>query len=89
MAAWQTTTRRRRFCTHDADFQAILGSIRWAKDELEREPRHGTPGFKPNHQYVRDMKRFGPLPTSFDLAKDPIDVFATDQTCWRSQWRQP
>jgi hypothetical protein len=35
------------------------------------------------------MKRFGTLPASFDLAKDPIDVFATDQAYWRSLWHQP
>ena len=75
--------------TKDADFQAMLGAIRRAKADLDREPRFGTPGFKPNRQYVREMKRFGTLPASFDLAKDAIDVFATDQTYWRSMWHQP
>jgi hypothetical protein len=73
----------------DADFKVILGAIRRARDGLDREPRYGTPGFKPNRQYVREMKRYGTLPASFDLAKDPIDVFATDQAYWRSLWHQP
>ena len=74
--------------TKDADFQVMLAAIRRAKSALDREPRFGTPGFKPNRQYVREMKRFGTLPASFDLATDPVDVFATDQAYWRSLWHR-
>ncbi|MDO8632045.1 MAG: hypothetical protein Q7R41_16300, partial [Phycisphaerales bacterium] len=54
--------------------------------ELDTEPRFAAPGFKPNAQYVRELKRYGILPATFDLAKDPIDVYATDQQYWRSLW---
>jgi hypothetical protein len=47
------------------------------------------PGFKPNEHYVREMKRYGVLPESFDLANDPIDVYATDDAYWRSMWHRP
>jgi hypothetical protein len=30
------------------------------------------------------MRRFGILPAAPDPAKDPIDVFATDQSYWRT-----
>ena len=35
------------------------------------------------------MKRFGILPESFDLARDPIDLYETDEAYWRSLWYQP
>jgi len=41
---------------------------------------------KPNEHYVREMKRFGILPASFDLAADTIDVYAADQRYWESMW---
>ena len=39
--------------------------------------------------YVREMKRYGVLPASFDASVDPIDVYAADQAYWRSFWHQP
>ncbi|MCP4591980.1 MAG: hypothetical protein GY842_14695, partial [bacterium] len=47
------------------------------------------PGFKPNAQYIREMKKFGVLPDRFDLSLDPIDVFETDQRYWRLFWYRP
>jgi hypothetical protein len=32
------------------------------------------------------MKRFGVLPANFDLSRDTIDAFQTDQAYWRSLW---
>ncbi len=48
----------------------------------------GTPE-RPSPNYVREMKRYGILPTDFDLATDPIDAYATDQAYWQSFWYQP
>jgi hypothetical protein len=70
----------------DPDYQAILAAIREAKTVYDAEPRYATPGFKPNPQYVREMKRFGILPETFDRQRDSLDVFATDQAYWRSFW---
>ena len=35
------------------------------------------------------MKRFNVLPESFDVAKDHIDLYATDRAYWRSLWWTP
>ena len=32
---------------------------------------------------------YGVLPASFDLVKDPIDVYATDEAYWQSFWHRP
>jgi len=47
------------------------------------------PGFRPDPAYVREMTRYGVLAPTFDLAKDPIDLYATDQAYWRSLWWTP
>jgi cytochrome c553 len=73
----------------DADYQRVLAAIKEGKSILEAEPRFSTPGFKPNRQYVREMKRFGILPASFDPAKDTLDVFQVDQEYWKSLWHEP
>ena len=43
----------------------------------------------PNHQYIRELVRFGVLPASFDPASQPLDVFRADQDYWQSLWLQP
>ena len=47
------------------------------------------PDFRPNKHYIREMKRYGILPTKFDLTRDSIDVYATDQAYWQSLWHRP
>jgi hypothetical protein len=44
------------------------------------------PHFKPNAGYVREMKRYGVLPVSFDVDKDSIDVYETDLRYWEMLW---
>ena len=39
--------------------------------------------------FVLISQRFGILPESFELAKDPIDPYETDRAYWRSLWHQP
>ena len=46
------------------------------------------PGFRPRPEYIREMKRFGILPVSFDAAKDPFDPYATDRKYWESLWHR-
>ena len=74
---------------NDPDYRGLLAAIEKGKARIDAQPRFGTPNFKPNRQYVREMKRFGVLPPSFDPSRDPIDVFAADQRYWRSFWHQP
>jgi hypothetical protein len=73
----------------DTGYRKLLNEIRAAKKIMESVPRYSQEGFRPNRQYVREMKKFGILPRSFDLAKDEIDVFETDQAYWRSLWYRP
>jgi len=73
----------------DPDYQAILRAVRAAKARQEKAGRYDIPGFRPNEHYVRWMKRFGILPKSFDLAKDPINPYETDKAYWRSLWHRP
>jgi cytochrome c553 len=73
----------------DPDYQRVLAGIQKGKSLLDAEPRFGTPGFRPNRQYVREMKKYGILPAPFEPAKDAIDVFQSDQSYWRSFWYRP
>ncbi|MBI4325001.1 MAG: PD40 domain-containing protein [Chloroflexi bacterium] len=75
--------------TDDPDYRLLLSSIAKGKADLDAEPRFATPGFKPNPQYVREMKKYGILPPAFDLAKDTLNVYETDQEYWRSFWYLP
>jgi len=51
--------------------------------------RFDLPGFRPNDHYVRELKRYGVLPPSFDVARDALDPYAADQAYWRSLWYRP
>ena len=75
--------------TGDPDYQKILAHVEQAKAKLDEIKRFDMPGFKPNEHYVREMKRYGVLPASFDLAQDPIDVYATDAEYFQSFWHVP
>jgi len=73
----------------DSDYQKILLHIRAAGQRLDEIKRFDMPGFKPRNEYVREMKRYGVLPAEFDLAKDPIDVYAVDNKYWQLFWAKP
>jgi hypothetical protein len=74
--------------TDDPDYQGLLAGIREAQAYLSEIKRFNMPGFRPEPEYVREMKRYGVLP--HDLAADAaIDVYATDQAYWQSFWHQP
>ena len=67
----------------------MLASIRRGKAEADVRPRYGTPGFRPNRQYIRELKRYGILASDFDPATSPIDIFEADRAYWRSSWYAP
>jgi len=75
--------------TTDPGYQSILASIRDAKKRLDEIKRFDMSGFRPRPEYVREMKRYGVLPASFDLAKDAIDAYQVDRRYWESLWHQP
>ena len=50
----------------DPDYQRILASIEQGKKMADQRARYGTPGFRPNRQYIRELKKYGVLPADFD-----------------------
>lgn len=70
----------------DAAYQKLLASIKRGKQQADEQPRYGTPGFRPNRQYVRELKKYGVLSADFDAKRSPIDIFAADEQYWRSYW---
>ena len=72
----------------DPDYQLILAAITDAQKYLDQIKRFDMPGFKPRPEWVREMKRFGILPTTLSEA-DPIDVYAVERRYWVSLWHQP
>jgi len=70
----------------DIAYKILLSAIEKQKKRLEDVPRFGTPEFKPNKQYVREMKKFGILSPGFNLSRDPIDFFETDRQYWKLFW---
>jgi len=75
--------------TGDPDYQAVLSLCAAGKERLDKIKRFDMPGFKPRQQYIREMKKYGLLPASFDLAKDPVDVYELDRRYWQSLWYYP
>ena len=75
--------------TQDPGYRDLLAAIRSGKGQLDAVPRYGTPQFRPNRQYLREMRRFGVLAAQFDPARDPIDVFRIDQEYWKLFWYHP
>ena len=61
----------------DPGYRVLLALIEQGKAELDAKPRYGTPGFQPNRQYIREMRRFGIVPPDFDPAHDSVDIFAS------------
>ncbi len=70
----------------DPDYQTLLAAIRTGQALLQARPRFGAPEFRPNRQYVREMKKYGILAAAFDPERDRLDVFQTDQKYWQSLW---
>ncbi|MCP4261654.1 MAG: hypothetical protein GY774_29755 [Planctomycetes bacterium] len=73
----------------DVAYRILLKAISSQKKRLTNVPRFGTPEFKPNKQYIREMVKFDVLPPQFDSNQEPIDVFKTDQRYWELFWYRP
>ena len=72
----------------DLGYQRMLAMIKVTAEQLKTHKRFDMPGFRPNKHYVREMKRFGILPSGLG-DDDPINVYETDQRYWRSFWYRP
>jgi mono/diheme cytochrome c family protein len=73
----------------DPSYLALLEAISNGKAIVSAQPRYATEGFQPNPQYIRELKRFGVLPASYNPAISPLDGFASDQAYWRALWHKP
>ena len=73
----------------DPQYQALLAALQNGKRQMDEVARFGTPAFKPNRQYVREMKRFGVLKPEFNLNRESINIFETDQDYWQLFWYRP
>ena len=72
------------------DYRALLAMCEAGRRRLDEIRRFDMPGFRPRPEYVREMKRYGVLPATFDPATDPIDVYALDRAYWDLfGWRPP
>ena len=67
----------------DPDYKSLLQAVTDCKARADTLPRFGTQGFRPNRQYIREMKKYGVLPADFDAATGTVDPFQTDQAYWR------
>jgi mono/diheme cytochrome c family protein len=75
--------------TDDPDYQKILAFVRDGKERLEQIKWWRMDGYRPPLPYLREMVRYGVLPSDFDLESDPIDFYAVDRKYWRSLWHKP
>ena len=74
--------------TSDPGYRAILSLVEMGKSVIEKNRRWDMPGFKPHAYHVREMKRFGILPESFDVDRDKVDVFDMDRRYWLQLWEE-
>ncbi len=72
----------------DPDYRCLLAGVQEAKVHLESITRFTMPHFRPEPEYVREMKRYGILPENHGDG-DPINVYDTDRRYWESLWHQP
>ncbi len=75
--------------TADPDYQALRSLCVAGKRRMDQIKRFDMPGFRPPSAYMREMKRYGVLPASFNPATDPIDPYQIDRAYWRSLWHKP
>ena len=68
----------------DPGYRTLLAMIDAGRKRLDEIKRFDMPGFRPRPEYLREMKRYGVLPATFDPEKDPVDPYALDRLYWDS-----
>ena len=68
----------------DPDYQLLLAAILDTKALHDSDPRWDTPGWKAPVEYIREMKRHGILPETFDRETDPLDPHEIDRRYWNA-----
>ncbi len=69
--------------TADPDYAKILAMCTAGKTRLAEIKRFDMPGFRPPAQYLREMKRYGILPT-IPGEGESVDPYALDRRYWAS-----
>ncbi|MBT3199467.1 MAG: hypothetical protein HN350_06080 [Phycisphaerales bacterium] len=67
---------------NDPDYLALLAAIADAKKLHDSDPKWDSPKWKAPPEYIREMKRHGILPESFDREKDTLDPHEVDKRYW-------
>ena len=57
------------------------------QEQLDQVKRFDMPGFRPRPDWVREMKRYGILPSDLDAAA-AVDCYGTERRYWTSLWPQ-
>ena len=73
----------------DPVYLTIHSWIKEGKKCLENNKRWDMPGFKPHPYYIREMKRYGILPETFNNETDTVDVFTLERKYFESSWHYP
>jgi hypothetical protein len=56
--------------------------IEAGRRRLEQTTRFDMANFKPPDAYVRELKKYGVLPATFDNEVERLDVYAADRRYW-------
>jgi hypothetical protein len=64
----------------DPDYKIMLSAAANWQAEWQKSHAFGSPTFQVNHQYIREMVRFGILPEN-TLAQN-VDPYETDRRYW-------
>jgi mono/diheme cytochrome c family protein len=72
---------------NDPRYKQILKGIERAKQHLDQIKRFDMPGFVPRPEYVREMQKYGVLPSDAK-SSDVTDVYSLEQEYWKSQWHK-
>ena len=68
----------------DPGYRTLLAMVEAGRRKLDEVKRFDMPGFRPRPDYIREMKRYHLLPESFDVQRDPVDVYQMDRNYWDS-----
>ncbi len=73
----------------DPGYQALLALCVAGKEALAQGTRRfDMPDFRPRADWVREMKRYGVLPSDGDPA-GPAACYALERQYWESLWFKP
>ncbi len=73
---------------NEPDYRCLLAGIEEARTHLESITRFTMPNFRPEPEYVREMRSYGILAENHRDG-ERIDVYETDRRYWESFWHRP